>query len=236
MLDSIIPSDDRSVAASSPDPLVSFQRVSKFYPTRQGRRWILRDTSFSLPKGRSVGILGRNGAGKSTLLRMVCGMEHPSSGKVYRHVPTSWPLGFAAGMQPILTGAQNASFVARIYGVPVIDMVEFVRDFSELGPALDVPVRTYSSGMRARLNFAMSMAVQFRVYLIDELTAVGDARFRKKCEDAFAARRAQADVLIVSHQARTVRAFADSVAVLDGGILTFFPDIDEGFAYYESIL
>jgi capsular polysaccharide transport system ATP-binding protein len=219
-----------------PRPTIRFDHVTKYFNTSRGRRWVLRDCSFQLSQGRSIGILGRNGAGKSTLLRMICGMEHPSSGSISRHASISWPLGLGGSLQGSLTGEENTKFVARIYGADTGEVIRFVRSFSELGPAIDVPVRTYSSGMRARLTFAMSMALQFRCYLIDELTAVGDARFRQKCEEAFAQRREEADVIIVSHQSQTIKSMADSVAVLEDANLVFFEDVAEGFEYYNRVL
>lgn len=216
-------------------PSIRFDGVSKFFKTSQGRRWVLRGCSFQLNQGRSIGILGRNGSGKSTLLRMICGMEQPTQGSITRFTRVSWPLGLAGSLQGSLTGTENARFVARIYGAPSDEVVAFVRSFSELGPAVDVPVRTYSAGMRARLTFAMSMALQFRCYLIDELTAVGDVRFRQKCRETFAERREQADVIIVSHQAQTIKQMASSVAVLHDGELIFFEDMEEGFYFYNSL-
>ena len=168
-------------------------------------------------------------------MRMMCGMEKPSSGKVTRFSRVSWPLGLGGSLQGSLTGVENSRFVARIYGAPSRDVVEFVRSFSELGKAVDLPVRTYSAGMRARLTFAISMALQFRCYLIDEMTAVGDPRFRQKCQETFAARREIADVIIVSHQLQTIRAFADSAAVLHQGKLLFFEDVAEAISFYNQM-
>lgn len=216
-------------------PSVRFHRVEKYFTTSQGRRTVLYESSFELKQGHSVGIIGRNGAGKSTLLRMMCGMEKPSSGEVTRHARISWPLGLGGSLQGSLTGVENTKFVARIYGAHSAEVVDFVRGFAELGKALDLPVRTYSAGMRARLTFAMSMALKFRCYLIDELTAVGDIRFRKKCEETFAARRETADVIMVSHQLGTIRAFADSAAVLHNGELLFFQNVDDAIYYYNHM-
>lgn len=216
-------------------PSIRFDRVEKYFKTGQGRRMILHETSFELKQGHSVGILGRNGAGKSTVLRMMCGMEKPNKGQVVRYSRVSWPLGLGGSLQSSLTGVENSRFVARIYGAHSSDVVDFVREFSELGKAIDLPVRTYSAGMRARLTFAMSMALQFRCYLIDELTAVGDMRFREKCIETFAERRESADVIMVSHQLSTIRAFADSAAVLSNGELLFFEDVEDAIYYYENM-
>jgi len=216
---------------------MQFKRVNKFYNTSQGRRWILRDQSIAFLKGRNVGILGRNGAGKSTLLRLMCGMELPTTGKVRRFVRISWPLGSGGGGGAVgkMTGVESSRFIARLYGADINEMADFVRSFADLGPAIDVPVSTYSSGMRSRLSFAISMALQFRCYLMDELTAVGDGQFREKCIATLNARRAQADVIIVSHQGKTIRRIVDNIVVLQDGYMRFFEDVDEGFDYYHSL-
>ena len=216
-------------------PTVRFDRVEKYFNTSQGRRTVLHESSFELKQGHSIGILGRNGVGKSTLLRMMCGMEKPNYGEVTRFARVSWPLGLAGSLQSSLTGIENTKFVARIYGAPSEEVVDFVRSFSELGKAVNLPVRTYSSGMRARLTFAISMALKFRCYLIDELTAVGDMRFREKCEATFAARRESADVIIVSHQLGIIRNFADSAAVLHNGELVFFNQVGDAIYYYNHL-
>lgn len=224
-------------SAGAPDspPTIRFDRVEKYFNTSQGRRTVLHESSFELKQGHSIGILGRNGAGKSTLLRMMCGMEKPNHGEVTRFARVSWPLGLAGSLQGSLTGIENTKFVARIYGAPSDEVVDFVHSFSELGKAVNLPVRTYSSGMRARLTFAISMALKFRCYLIDELTAVGDMRFREKCEATFAARRESADVIIVSHQLGIIRSFADSAAVLHDGELLFFNQVGDAIAYYNQM-
>ena len=216
-------------------PSITFDRVEKYFNTSQGRRVILRETSFELKQGHSIGILGRNGMGKSTMLRMMCGMEKPNRGEVIRHSRVSWPLGLGGSLQGSLTGIENTKFVSRIYGVSSREAIDFVQSFSDLGKAINLPVKTYSSGMRARLTFAISMALKFRCYLIDELTAVGDLRFRKKCEDTFAARRQSADVIIVAHQLGIIRQFADSAAVLHNGELLFFNDVDDAIYYYNNL-
>lgn len=224
-----------SAGAPENPPTIRFDRVEKYFNTSQGRRTVLHESSFELKQGHSIGILGRNGAGKSTLLRMMCGMEKPNHGEITRFARVSWPLGLAGSLQGSLTGIENTRFVSRIYGAPSDEVVEFVRSFSELGKAANLPVRTYSSGMRARLTFAISMALKFRCYLIDELTAVGDMRFRQKCVETFAARRESADVIIVSHQFGTIKAFADSAAVLHNGELLFFNDVSDAIDYYNDL-
>ena len=200
-----------------------------------GAGQVLFDLSIRIEAGECVSLMGRNGMGKSTMLRMMCGMEKPNRGEVIRHSRVSWPLGLGGSLQGSLTGIENTKFVSRIYGVSSREAIDFVQSFSDLGKAINLPVKTYSSGMRARLTFAISMALKFRCYLIDELTAVGDLRFRKKCEDTFAARRQSADVIIVAHQLGIIRQFADSAAVLHNGELLFFNDVDDAIYYYNNL-
>jgi capsular polysaccharide transport system ATP-binding protein len=178
--------------------------------------------------------MGRNGAGKSTLLRMIGGAVAPDSGVIRRDARVSWPLGFGGAFQGSLTGAQNARFVARIYGFDTAEMVERVTEFSELGDFMYMPVRTYSSGMKARLSFAVSMAVHFDIYLIDELTAVGDAAFKRKCADAFRSKMGTADVIMVSHGTNNLRQYCDAGLVLEEGRLTYYDDIEDALAVHEE--
>jgi len=208
--------------------------VSKHYATNHGVRRVLEDVSLTIPTDQSVGILGRNGAGKSTLLRLVAGIESPNSGQVVRHVRVSWPIGFAGGFHNNLTGEENMRFVSRIYGFDPAEVGQNVREFAELGDYFYMPLRTYSSGMRARLAFGLSMAIDFQVYLIDEVIAVGDRPFREKCEAQLAARRDHSSVIIVSHSMQTIRQFAERCAVLIDGRLELFDDVDEAARVYEA--
>ncbi|EWY38917.1 ABC transporter ATP-binding protein [Skermanella stibiiresistens SB22] len=213
--------------------MIQFDRVSKAYATPSGPKIILDDADIHFRRGRSVGILGVNGAGKSTLLRMIAGAEAPDTGRIIRRARLSWPLGFAGGFNGSLTGAENLRFVSRIYGADLRSIQDYVADFSELGNYLHMPIRTYSSGMKARLAFALSMAIDFDCYLVDEITGVGDRNFQAKCRDAFRERRGRSDVIMVSHSMATIREHCDSAAVLSGGKLTFHDDIDEAVAAYE---
>jgi capsular polysaccharide transport system ATP-binding protein len=178
--------------------------------------------------------LGRNGAGKSTLLRIIAGIELPDHGEVIREGRLSWPIAFSGGASTALSGEENCRFVARIYGENVDRVVGFARDFADLGEYFYMPVRTYSSGMRARLAFAMSMAIEFDVYLVDEVTGVGDSRFQAKCREAFRQRRTRSSVIIVSHNMATIRQYCQRCAVLDHGTLRLFDDIDEATRVYEA--
>ena len=169
------------------------------------------------------------------MLRLIAGTELPNAGKVKRDARVSWPLGFASAFNSQMTGRNNVTFAARAYGQDVRDVLDFVEDFSELGDYLDVPIKTYSSGMAAKLAFGLSMAIQFDVYLIDETTAVGDARFQKRCEEAFSARRDVADVIMVSHQVGTIRTYCERGAVLVDGRLMMFADIDQAIDIYNRL-
>jgi capsular polysaccharide transport system ATP-binding protein len=214
--------------------MIELVNLSKHYPTNRGVHHVLNDVSLTIPTDQSIGILGRNGAGKSTLLRLISGIEAPDSGEVIRHVRVSWPIGLAGGFHGFLTGEENLRFVSRIYGADPAEVAEKVRDFAELGEYFDMPLRTYSSGMRARLAFGLSMAIDFQVYLIDEVIAVGDKPFREKCNAVFRGRRDHASVIIVSHNMNTIRQFAERCAVLEAGKLTLFDSVDEAAQVYEA--
>lgn len=212
---------------------IELHEVTKAYRTKQGDHVVLDRISHVFEDRVSVGILGRNGAGKSTLLRILGGAEMPDAGEVVRHGRVSWPIGFSGGFNGSLTGEENCRFVARIYGVEIDEVVEYARAFAEIGAYFRMPVRTYSSGMRARLAFGLSMAIDFDTYLVDEVTAVGDKAFQEKCRDAFAERRERASVIIVSHQMNTIKQYCSKVALLRRGRLEVFDDIDEAAAEYE---
>lgn len=207
--------------------MIVFDNVTKYYPTSQGRRTILDGVSFQLDKGQSFGICGHNGAGKSTLLRLASGVEKASTGSVERSMRASWPIGHSSAFQSSLTGADNIRFIARIYNKHIPDIMAFVDDFAELGSYLKMPVRTYSVGMTARLAFAVSLAVEFDCYLIDEITSAGDARFQQKCHDALMTRKQQGSLLMVSHDAAMLAAFCEQGAVLADSRLTLFDTIEE---------
>lgn len=214
--------------------MIELASVSKVYATNSGHNVVLDAISFSFPARTNVGILGRNGAGKSTLLRVIAGTEQPDSGTVRHRGTVSWPIGFSGGFNGSLSGEENCRFVARIYGADVDDVVGFTQDFAELGEYFHMPVKTYSSGMRARLAFGLSMAIEFDVYLVDEVTAVGDSRFQQKCRQAFQQRSGRSSVIIVSHQLSTVKDYCQRCAVLQAGKLICFDSVDEAQATYEA--
>lgn len=214
--------------------MIRFENVTKSFRIPGGRKTVMRDVTLTIPRGRSLGLLGRNGCGKSTMLRMIAGASAPDAGRIERRAHVSWPLGFSGGFHPALTGAQNARFVARIYGVDTEEMIARVDAFAELGRFMQMPVQSYSSGMRARLAFGVSMAVDFEVYLVDEITSVGDAAFRQKCLAAFAAKSETADVIMVSHAPAVILEYCDCGLVLENGRLTYFDDVRDAIAAHNQ--
>lgn len=215
--------------------MIEIAHVRKSYETRGGTRRVLDGVSFALERGDSIGLLGYNGAGKSTLMRIISGVEFPDSGHVDRHMSVSWPLGFAGGFQGSLTGADNARFIARVYGLSVPRMLAFVREFSELGTYFHMPVKTYSAGMTARLAFGISLAVRFDCYIVDEIIAVGDHRFAQRCHAALMERRKQGALLLASHHFDALRTYCRSGAVLHEGRLTLYPHIDQAIDAYVCL-
>lgn len=214
--------------------MITLSNITKFYNTHAGPARVLDNVNLAIHPGRRVGILGRNGAGKSTLIRLISGAEQPSSGRIVRNMSVSWPLAFGGAFQGTLTGLDNLRFICRIYGVDPREKIDFVEDFSELGLYMREPVRTYSAGMRARLAFAISMTIEFDCFLIDEIIAVGDARFAEKCHIELFERRADRAMIIVSHDANFVRAHCHEATVLDRGRLLSFGSVDEAYEYYSG--
>lgn len=214
--------------------MIELRDVCKVYETSSGPNCVLNNVSMRFPAGKSVGILGRNGAGKSTLLRIIGGAEMPDSGEIIRRGRISWPIGFAGGFNGSLSGEENCRFVSRIYGQDVDRVVAESEEFADIGAYFTMPVRTYSSGMRARLAFALSMAIDFDVYLVDEVTAVGDKQFQEKCRQAFAERRERSSIVMVSHQIATLKQYCEQFAVLRDGTVTVFDDIDRAAEHYEG--
>lgn len=214
--------------------MIELQNITKVYRSRGRRTVVVDGASLVIPRGRSLGLLGRNGAGKSTLLKMIAGTIEPDSGRIIRHGSISWPLGFAGSLHGMVSGAQNVRFVARIYGCDPAALIQYVADFSELGDALYMPVRSYSSGMRARLAFGVSMGVAFDYYLVDEVTAVGDANFKKKCRQVFTHRLAKSDVIMVSHSTSTIREYCQAGIVVEDGTLSYFENIEDAIEVHEE--
>lgn len=216
--------------------MITLDNVSKYYPTKFGRHYVLKNVSFTLPGDRNIGILGANGAGKSTLLRLLGGMDMPNKGKVIRHSRVSWPLALSGGFQGSMSGRENTRFVCRIHGVhDTAEVEEWVKAFSEIGQHYELPIKGYSSGMKSKFSFAVSMAFDFDIYLTDEITSVGDARFRQKCIDVFTQKRETASLIMVSHDMKTLRQQCDMGIVLQNGQLTLHDDIEKAIAIYQTL-
>jgi capsular polysaccharide transport system ATP-binding protein len=215
--------------------MIALRNINKVYRTKKGKHVVLDNVCHEFPPGNNVGILGRNGAGKSTLLRIIGGSESPDSGQVERKAKISWPIGFSGGFNFKISGRDNLRFICRLYDENYERVVRFVADFAELGDYLDMPFYTYSSGMKAKLAFGISMAINFEYYLIDEVTAVGDAVFRKKSEAFFTERRKSATLIVVSHSMGTIKALCDTMLVLYGGILHEFPSNAEAERFYTEV-
>lgn len=213
--------------------MIELQSITKIYPAFGGDRVVLDRISTVFPAKTSVGILGPNGAGKSTLLRVIGGAELPDEGKVIRHGRVSWPIGFAGGFHGSLSGRENCHFVARIYGADIDETAAFAEAFADIGTYFDMPMKIYSSGMRARLAFGLSMAIDFDVYLVDEVTGVGDTTFQERCRLAFEERKSHSSVIMVSHSTDTLRDHCSRFAVLRDGQLFFYDDFSEAVREYE---
>lgn len=212
--------------------MITLESVYKFYRTRGAPKVVLDHVDAVFVDGSSYALLGVNGAGKSTTLRVISGVELPNNGRVRRTARVSWPLGFSNGFHPNMTGRENSHFVARVYGEDPLRVARFVEEFAEIGDYMDHPFQTYSSGMMARLAFGLSMAIEFDVYLIDEITAVGDARFQERCAAAFDERRARADLIVVSHSMEVVARYCDKGGVLVDGRLIMYTSAEEAISAY----
>ncbi|UFI05702.1 ABC transporter ATP-binding protein [Roseibium aggregatum] len=214
--------------------MIRLDRLTKRFKLKGEMRYIARDVSFTVPRGNSIGLLGRNGAGKSTLLRLIAGTIKPTSGRIIRLANVSFPLGFQGSFNGSLTGEQNVRFVARIYGHDTEQLVDYVQDFAELGKSYYMPVKSYSSGMKARLAFGVSMGIDFDYYLVDEITAVGDSNFKKKCKRVFEEKLQNSDIIMVSHSNGSLKEYCTTGIVLEDGNLTFFNDIDDAISMHND--
>lgn len=215
--------------------MIEFRNVTKKYQLKDGYKVILDNVSFKFPEKRNIGVLGVNGAGKSTLLRLIAGSEFQDSGKIIRTGKYSWPLGFSGSFHTSLTGIENLRFACRIYHADIHEVTEYVKDFSELGDFIYEPIRTYSSGMRSRLAFSLSMAINFDVYLVDEIMGVGDRGFQDKCRAAFNAKREQSSIIMVSHNMEHIREYSDVALLLTGKHLEIHDDINEAIDLYNHM-
>ncbi|MDP9056912.1 MAG: ABC transporter ATP-binding protein [Pseudomonadota bacterium] len=215
--------------------MIACENVGKAYAHGKKSKQVLENINFTVGRGERLGLLGRNGAGKSTLIKLLGGIEMPSEGRVRRDMTISWPLALTGGFQGSLTGYDNARFIARIYDREFSDVRAFVEDFTELGRQLSMPMKTYSSGMRARLAFALSLAIEFDCYLIDEVIAVGDQNFARKCQHELFEKRADRAIILASHNTDVVSNLCHQALVLDHGRGTIYQDVHEAIATYNEL-
>ena len=217
--------------------MIELQGLSKSYPTRQGRRYVFRDLSFTFPSGANIGLIGRNGAGKSTLLRLLGGIDQPDHGKVVTDARVSWPVGLSGGFNTTLTARENVQFVCRIHGSHGDDLrarVRFVEQFAEIGDYFDLPMKSFSSGMRSRVAFGLSMAFDFDYYLIDEIMAVGDSQFRTKSTQVLTERLKRANLIMTTHSMSDIRQYCNVVVHVDAGKVRIYEDIEQGIDAYRG--
>lgn len=216
--------------------MVRLENLTKIYRVAGSQHIIADSINAVFPTGRTVGLIGRNGAGKSSLLRLIAGTQAPTSGRITSDGSISWPVGFNGSFHPDLTGAQNVRFIARVYGVDTEALLDFVADFADLGSHYHLPYRSYSSGMRSRLGFGLSMGIHFDTYLVDEVTAVGDAAFKERSKELFLERMSTSSAIFVSHSIQQLRDICDMGAIIEQGTLSFYEDINEAIARYNEIL
>jgi capsular polysaccharide transport system ATP-binding protein len=215
--------------------MITCQNISKSYAHGSRSKRVLNDVNLTISRGERVALLGRNGAGKSTLIKLIGGVELPTSGRIVQDMTVSWPLGFAGGFQGSLTGYDNARFIARIYRRDYADIRSFVEDFTELGSQLKMPVKTYSSGMRARLAFGLSLAIEFDCYLIDEIILVGDQNFSRKCHVELFEKRADRSMILASHSTEVVREYCNRAVIIDKGNATIYDDVHQAVDIYSAL-
>jgi capsular polysaccharide transport system ATP-binding protein len=214
--------------------MIRFENLSKGFDVNGQRKVVIDNLNLTLATGQSLALLGRNGAGKSTLMQMIAGNMRPDAGRIVTDGSISWPVGLAGAVHPNLSGAQNTRFIARVYGVDTEELVDFVQDFAELGPHFFMEVRTYSAGMRSRLNFGLSMGIKFDTYLIDEVTGAGDAAFRSRSVALFHERMSTSDAIMVNHNLGELKEFCNAALVLEHGKLTYFEDLDAAIEVHKQ--
>jgi capsular polysaccharide transport system ATP-binding protein len=197
---------------------------------------VLKGINLDVHRGERLGIVGGNGAGKSTLIRLISGIERQTSGVIERQMQISWPLAFTGAFQGALTGLDNVRFICRVYGIDYREVIDFVEDFAQLGRFLREPIKVYSSGMRARLAFAVSMMIDFDCYLIDEVVSVGDARFQARCQQELFEKRADRAIIIVSHEPHYLREHCERGCVLEKGELHHFEDLEDALEHHHQTM
>lgn len=215
--------------------MIELRNVCKTYETRGLTRRVFHDLNLRIDRGEALAICGANGAGKSTLMRLIAGVEHPTAGHIVREMSTSWPIGLGSCFESGMTGADNTRFIARIYQQDEDRVLAFVEDFAQLGVYMKQPINTYSSGMKSRLAFGVSLAIDFDCYLVDEITAVGDVRFRRRCEEELLARRDSGTLIMISHDNYTLERYCTRGAVLYGGALVFFDTVTEACEVHHGL-
>lgn len=218
--------------------MIELRSLTKSYRTRQGRRYVFRDLSFTFPQGANIGLIGRNGAGKTTLLRLLGGIDQPDHGAVATDQRISWPVGLSGGFQPKLTARENVQFVCRIHGAHGEDLrskVRFVEEFAEIGDYFNLPMNSFSSGMRSRVAFGLSMSFDFDYYLIDEVMAVGDAQFKAKSREVMMRRLKKANLILTLHNMGDIRQYCNVVLHVDHGTVKVYDDIEAGIRAYQSM-
>ncbi|WP_256559932.1 MULTISPECIES: ABC transporter ATP-binding protein [Pseudomonas] len=191
----------------------------------------------AIPPGKNIGLIGRNGAGKSTLMRLLGGADVPDSGTIVTDRSISWPVGLTGGFQGSMTGRDNIKFVCRVYGATgeaMREKVRFVQEFAEIGDWIDEPIKTYSSGMRSRVAFGLSMAFDFDYYLIDEVMSVGDAQFKRKCAEIFKDKLKKSNIVLVSHSMPEIEKLCDVVLLVRNGGIQIYDDVAEGINAYNT--
>jgi capsular polysaccharide transport system ATP-binding protein len=218
--------------------MIELKHVSKFFKTKEGRKYILKNVTITLPSHKNIGILGRNGTGKSTIMRMLGQIEFPNSGSIKSEKSFSWPLGLSGGFVGNMSGKANVKFVCRLYGKSnkeIQKIVDFVKEFSELDDYFEMPIKTYSSGMKSRLSFGLSLSFDFDYLLIDETLSVGDAKFRKKSKESLLKKIESCNVLLVSHDMGTLKDICDVGIVVNKGNIEYFEDINLAIKKYALI-
>lgn len=216
--------------------MIELKNITKSYQLHNHTKHIvLDDISYIFKEGVNTGILGLNGSGKSTLLKILCGAAFPDKGSVIRKSSISWPVAFGGCIVGSMTGYQNLRFISRIYKSNFKKDKSFVEEFTELGDYLNEPVKCYSSGMKSKLAFALSMAIGFDFYLVDEAFSVGDTSFRQKSVNLFKQKAKEATLIVVSHSISNIKEVCSKALVLENSKLIEHSSLSESIAHYQKL-